>query len=191
MPQLIGQTEVLSNTKNLDWARLFYIEDFELGKATSIIVILYNLKNSAQPIGSHIFVLSSMIAAKGNTIAKELKDGSIILAHIDQAIALGILQFQLHGLYLLNAEGFGLMTRMDPFFELQRLRELADGSGKKVWDAVFWSPRSPTSLIQCGQKAEWRLMPCVVGRGIKNFELQSTTLITMEAMTRLGASFYL
>ncbi len=116
MPQLIGQTEVLSNTKNPDW---FYIEDFELGKATSIIVILYNLKKNAQPIGSHIFVLSSMIAAKGNTIAKELKDGSIILAHIDQAIALGILQFQLHGLYLLNAEGFGLMTRMDPFLSFK------------------------------------------------------------------------
>ena len=83
MPQLIGQTEVLNNTKNPDWAKLFYIEDFELGKPTSIVVTLYNSKNSAQPIGSRIFDLSSMIAAKGNTVAKELKDGGIVLTHIE------------------------------------------------------------------------------------------------------------
>jgi hypothetical protein len=138
-PTLLGKTEVIPNTNSPDWTKILVLEDFELGKPTHMVVSIYDgSKKANTPMGTTVFEVGSVLGAKGNIIAKELKTGGILVAHLEETTGSGMLEFQLRALQLINTEGMGLMNRSDPFFELQRMRRSVT-TGARVWDCVFRS----------------------------------------------------
>eukprot|EP00977_Amphora_coffeiformis_P027987 scaffold34678_cov248-Amphora_coffeaeformis.AAC.1 len=131
--QLIGQTEVLVTTEQaVDWTKLFYIEDWELGQPHELVVTIYSGKES---LGSVLLEVGAVLGAPGSRLAQKMKNGSVVVAHVEEATAAGTLRFQLRGWNLVNMDrGLGILNKSDPFFELQRWRARA-----RVWDTVFRS----------------------------------------------------
>ena len=140
-PTVLGQTEVLTNTDSPDWTKLFYIEDFELGKPCNMIVSIYSSQQKKKPLGSTVWEVGSILGAPGSRLAKRLKDGGVLIAHVEEATAAGTLRFQLRGLDFTNTEGGGIWNKSDPFFELQRLHVHS-----RVFDTVFRSATVSNNL---------------------------------------------
>ena len=110
----------------------FYLENWELGKPQELILTIYNGKES---MGSVLLEVGDVLGAPGNRLAKKMKNGGIVVAHVEEATAAGTLRFQLRGWNLVNMDrGLGLLNKSDPFFELQRWH-----AGARVWDTVFRS----------------------------------------------------
>jgi Copine/C2 domain len=143
-PSVVGKTEVIQKTKSPDWTKIFVLDDFELGKPTHLVVSIYD-SNQNHPMGSSMFEVGSILGAPGNIVAKELKGGGVVAAHVEKVTDSALLHFQLRGLGLTNTEGMGIVRKSDPFFELQRLRQSVR-SGGRVWDAVFRSHPVDNSL---------------------------------------------
>lgn len=131
---LLGQTEVLSNTTDPDWTKIFYLEKVSLSEATHVVVTLFSAKES---LGAAVFEVGTVLGTKGGTLAKQLKNKSTVFMHVEQAKASGMLQFQLKAVDLINMEGWRILKKSDPFFEMQRLRKST--KQQRVWDAVFRS----------------------------------------------------
>lgn len=140
-PILLGQTEVLQNTRDPDWTKLFYVEDFELGTPTNLIVSIYTEKDK-KSLGSLLFEVGAILGAPGSRLGKQLKGShGTIIAHVEEATNAGTLRFQLRGLNFTNTEGAGVFNKSDPFFELQRWHKES-----RTWDTVFRSSHIQDNL---------------------------------------------
>lgn len=138
-PTILGKTEVIDKTNSPDWTKILLLQDFELGKQTHLVVSIYDATNGKNhPMGSTILEVGSVLGAKGHIVAKELKAGGILVAHVEESTGSGMLHFRLRGFKFTNTEGMGFLNKSDPFFELQRLRK-STKSGARVWDCVFRS----------------------------------------------------
>ena len=69
-------------------------------------------------MGSAVFKLGTVLGAKGNTKAKELKRGGTIYVRAEKAVGKGLLQLRMNGVLLTNTEGF--MKKSDPFYQFTR-----------------------------------------------------------------------
>lgn len=134
-PLLLGQTEVLPNTKDPDWTRLFLLDQFELGHTMTLAISIYSDRRTN--VGTVLIEVGSVLGAPGSTAARSLRKGGILVLHVEPATENGTFNFRLRGWELTNQRGAGILQTSDPFFELQRLRKSA--AGKTVWDTVFRS----------------------------------------------------
>lgn len=143
-PTVLGQSEVLSGTHSPDWTKTFYLDDYEMGHETHLVVSLYRGRNVA--VGSTLFEVGQVLGHAGS-LAKQLKDGGgIVAVHIEESgnQSSGQLYLHLRGVQLKNMDGFGLLNKSDPFVELQRARLTT--TGKSVWDAVYRSTALDNTL---------------------------------------------
>lgn len=137
-PTVVGRTETLQNTYSPDWTKLILMDGFELGKSMSVVVTLYDTaKGKNVSMGSSVFEVGKILGSKGNVLAKELKQGGIVVVNVEPFSASPMMKLQLRCLALKNLEGLGIVNKSDPFFELQRLRHSVKGS--KLWDTVYRS----------------------------------------------------
>lgn len=135
--RLIGQTEVVTTTREqqttVDWTKLLYMEDWELGQPQELIVTIYN--TGKESVGSVLVEVGDVLGAPGSRLAQTMKNGGVVVSHVEEATAAGTLRFQLRGWNLMNMDrGLGIINKTDPFFELQRWHARAG-----VWDTVFRS----------------------------------------------------
>jgi hypothetical protein len=128
--QPIGQTEILKNTKNPDFAKIFIIHNFNLGSSEYVTVSIFDNK-SKELLCETKFDIGDVLGMKGGILGKETKCGALIMAQVERCSGSGILNLQLRGGDLIG----GLAN--NPFFELQRCKKTVDG--KIVWDCVYRS----------------------------------------------------
>ena len=69
-------------------------------------------------MGSGVFEMGTILGAKGNTRAKEMRKGGTLFVRADKASGTGSLRLKLSGITLTNTEGF--MKKSDPFYEFSR-----------------------------------------------------------------------
>mmetsp|Transcript_12909 Transcript_12909/g.17335 ORF Transcript_12909/g.17335 Transcript_12909/m.17335 type:complete len:597 (+) Transcript_12909:343-2133(+) len=89
-----------------------------------------------KPMGSAMFNIANVLAAKGNTKGKHAKGGGTIFVKIQKYEEKGTLRLQLKGIELKSTEGLGLgiLTRPNPFFEIHK-RSISGSN----WDLVHRS----------------------------------------------------
>mmetsp|Transcript_14450 Transcript_14450/g.20368 ORF Transcript_14450/g.20368 Transcript_14450/m.20368 type:complete len:597 (-) Transcript_14450:181-1971(-) len=133
--QVIGKTEVIKNTLNPNWVKVFNI-DYELGNPCTIVVSIFDevRKGDNKSMGSAVFDVGSILGSRGNVKGKSLKKGGTIYAHLRKAEGSGVLRLKMKASGLKNTEGF--LKKSDPFFELSRR---SDSAGGQTWDNVFRS----------------------------------------------------
>ena len=153
--ELLGRTEVISQSTAPDWTKSFVMTDYELGDERVVVVVsLYDDhsggigKKEKSPLGSVSFEIGTVISAPGAVMAKELKNSQGVVALRVEEVnnGAGQLHLQLRGLNLKNLDGlgFGLINRSDPFFEILRARR--EAQGHTVWDAVYRSTALDNNL---------------------------------------------
>lgn len=141
-PTVLGRTEVIRKTNSPDFTKTFVL-DYELGHPVHLVISLYNdAGKNNNSIGSTAFEVSSILGNAG-VVAKELKNGGIVAARLEQVTSTATLEFQLRGVNLKNTDG--IFNKSDPFFELQRARKHIR-TGQTVWDAVYRSPEVRNDL---------------------------------------------
>ncbi len=87
-------------------------------------------------MGSALFEIGEILAARGNTKAKTLKNGGTIFARVlrPPEIDAGTLNLTLRGVQLKNLDG--IFGKSDPFFEISAQ---ADSAGGLTWQPVYRS----------------------------------------------------
>ena len=161
----LGRTETLeSPTTDPDWAKIFILDDFQLGRPCEATVTVYNtfsaVSNSniagvyvpgsssnddgkgngaeESPGGVVLckttFDVGTVMGMKGGILGKETKSGAIIMMQVERCSASS-------GIFEFQFKAEDLKHRegqnVDPFFELQRRRKTTEG--KTVWDCVYRS----------------------------------------------------
>ena len=134
-PSVLGKTEVVKNTLNPQWTKVFEF-DYELGTPMKLAVSIFDQvrKSDNKAMGSTIFDVGEILGARGNCKAKRLKHGGTLFAHVRKSQGSGLLRLKLQGQQLKNTEGF--MRKSDPFFELSRQ---INSAGAQTWDNVYRS----------------------------------------------------
>lgn len=131
-PTVLGKTEILKNTKDPDFTKIFFLKNYDLGKPMHLLVTIQNASDN-KSLGSTMFEVGSVLASKGGCVGKEVNTkGSVIFANIERSSGSGILNFQMRGLDLKSRQ-----EQIDALFELQRKRTTT--SGDTVWDTVYRS----------------------------------------------------
>jgi Copine/C2 domain len=142
-PNALGKTEVIQNTLNPKWVKVFEL-DYELGVPQKIAINIFDevSKGKNKAMGSAVFDVGEVLGARGNTKAKKLASSSgSIFANVRKCVGSGTLRFQLKGQKLTNAEG--MFGKSDPFFELSRK---VDNAGGLTWDNVYRSKQKDNTL---------------------------------------------
>ena len=129
-PLVLGKTEVIENTKDPEWVKVFVL-DYELGEPIKLVVSIYHETKS---MGCCVLDVGDILGARGQTKAKRIQQGGTIYAHCRPSTGNGLFRFQLQATALKNTEGY--MRKSDPFFELARQINSAGGS---TWDNVYRS----------------------------------------------------
>lgn len=130
-PKLVGKTEVLKNTLDPDFTKIFVL-DYDLGQKTSILVTLHDANHSNRKIDAAVFDVGTVLGTKGGVLGKQLKSGGYLMVHVEKSSGKGMLNLKLRGLDLVSQQ-----DQVDPYFELQKKRKTIDG--KTIWDVVFRS----------------------------------------------------
>jgi hypothetical protein len=135
-PKVLGKTEVVENTLNPQWVKVFYI-DYELGTPVKVAVNIFDevKKGDNKSMGSAVFDIGECLGARGNTKAKKLAKGGTVFCAVRKSMGSGLLRLKLKGSGLKNVEG-GIFGKSDPFFELSRK---VNSAGYLTWDNVFRS----------------------------------------------------
>jgi len=141
-PKIVGKTEVIKNTLAPDWAKTFFL-DYELGTPVSLLIKVFDEVRKGENIemGSAVFELGSILGAKGNTKAKQLKRGGTIFVRAEKAAGEGSLRLKMSGISLTNTEGF--MKKSDPFYQFTRKDVGPRGT---EWNVVHRSDKIKNSL---------------------------------------------
>ncbi|KAL7568731.1 hypothetical protein ACA910_021724 [Epithemia clementina (nom. ined.)] len=141
-PKVLGKTEVMKNTLNPQWVKIFEI-DHELGSPVKLAVSIYDevRKSDNKFMGSAVFDIDELLGARGNTKAKQLKTKGTLFATVRKAKGSGLLRIKMRGIKLKNVEGW--VGKSDPFFELSRKTDTAGGL---TWDNVFRSETVKNNL---------------------------------------------
>merc|ERR1712038_618326 len=139
---ILGKTEVIKNTLLPDWTKTFFL-DYELGTPVSILVKIFDevRKGENKEMGSGVFEMGSILGAKGNTKAKEMKRGGTLFIRAEKAVGKGSLRLKMSGVALTNTEGF--MKKSDPFYEFTRKDVGARGT---EWNVVHRSSHIKNTL---------------------------------------------
>jgi hypothetical protein len=134
-PDVLGKTEVVKNTLNPQWTKVF-VFDYELGTPMKVAVSIFDevRKGDNKSMGSAMFDIGELLGARGNTKAKRLKGGGTLFAHLRKSEGSGLLRLKMKGIKLKNVEG--MFSKSDPFFELSRCINSAGGD---TWDNVYRS----------------------------------------------------
>lgn len=134
-PEVIGKTEVIKNSLNPQWTKVFKF-DYELGTPTKVAVSIFDevRKGDNKPMGSAVFDIDEILGARGNTKARKLNKGGTLFASVRKSTGTGLLRLKMKGHKLKNVEG--LVSKSDPFFELSRQ---VNSAGALTWDNVFRS----------------------------------------------------
>ena len=132
--QPLGQTEILKNTKNPDFAKIFILDNFNLGSTEYVTVSIFDNK-SKELLCETKFDIGAVLGMKGGILGKETKCGALIMAQVERCSGSGILNLQLRGIDLIGKNSTA--NNNNPFFELQRCKKTVDG--KIVWDCVYRS----------------------------------------------------
>lgn len=130
-PQVLGKTEVIENTKDPEWVKVFLLERYQLGEPFKLVVSIYHETKS---MGSCVLDVGDILGARGQTKAKRIQQGGTLFAHCRPSTGTGLFRFQLQATGLKNTEGF--MKKPDPFLELSRNVNCA---GASTWDNVYRS----------------------------------------------------
>ena len=71
-----GKTEVIKNNLNPKWVKVFIL-DYELGSTTKVAFSVFDevLKGENKSMGSAVFDVAELLAARGSTKAKKLRGG--------------------------------------------------------------------------------------------------------------------
>jgi hypothetical protein len=73
-PTTIGKTEVMKNSRDPDFTKIFILEEFELGKPMHILVTIRD-EGTNKSLGCTIFEVGSILGRKGGILGKEFKTG--------------------------------------------------------------------------------------------------------------------
>jgi len=141
-PQILGKTEVIKNSLDPDWAKTFTV-DYELGTPVSILIKIFDevRKGDNHEMGSGVFEIGTILGAKGNTKAKNMKRGGTLYVRAEKAVGTGSLALKMSGINLKNTEGF--MKKSDPFYQFTR--KDVGGRGTE-WNVVHRSDKIKNSL---------------------------------------------
>lgn len=122
----------IKNTLDPEWTKVF-VFDYELGTPTKICISIFDevRKGDNKSMGAALFDLGSVLAARGGTKAKKLRNGGVLHVQVRKSQGSGVLRLQMEGQKLKNTEGF--MRKSDPFVELSRRVDVAGGL---TWDNV-------------------------------------------------------
>ena len=139
----------IKNTLDPEWTKVFII-DYDLGTPVKLCVSLFDevRKGDNKSMGSAVFDLGTLLAARGGTTAKRLHDGGVLHAQVRKSEGCGTLRLQMHGQKLANTEGF--MRKSDPFVELSRR---VDTAGGLTWDNVIKS-----DVVMNNLSPQWKEM---------------------------------
>lgn len=134
-PRVLGKTEVVKNNLSPHWAKLFTFE-YQLGSPASLAINIFDevQKSENKSMGSAVFEVDSLLAARGGTKTKRIRNGGTLTAVIRKSQGAGVLRFKMSGVGLKNQEGF--LRKSDPFFELARRDDIAGG---KTLNTIFRS----------------------------------------------------
>lgn len=141
-PRILGKTEVIKNNLDPDWTKTFFV-DYELGTPVTILVKIFDEVKKGENIemGSGVFEMGTVLGAKGNTKAKQMKRGGTLFIRAQKAEGSGSLKLKLSGIDLTNTEGF--MKKSDPFYQFTRKDVGARGT---EWNVVHRSNKMKNSL---------------------------------------------
>ena len=149
-PVILGRTKNLPGTLSPRWIEAFHI-DYEIGQETRVNIGIYDelskKEGSNTPMGSAVFEIGDVLGARGNTKAKNLRQGGTLFARVTEAKATtgGNLILQLQGNALVNTErAWGVSN---PFFEISARLHLA---GSFVWHPVLRS-----EVVQSNLSPTW------------------------------------
>ena len=176
-PKILGQTEVIKHTLAPHWTKSFDI-DFELGKMIRVNVALFDeiKKGDNKPMGSAMFEIGNVLAARGNTKAKRLRSGGTLFARVTsaQTQSAGKFHVTLRGVGLKNVEG--LFGKSDPFFEFCTK---ANAAGSVTWQPVFRSKHVNNDL-----NPKWE--PCSIDLDRVGGDLNQPVLIRIYDWEKNG-----
>ena len=133
----------IKNTLSPDWVKVFIL-DYELGTPMKIGVAIFDQvrKGSNISMGSVVFDISTVIAAKGGSKGKRLSKGrGVINAHVEKSKGSGTFNLKMSGIKLKNVEGF--MRKSDPFYEISRMDT---GNNGMEWNVVYRSKHIKNNL---------------------------------------------
>lgn len=144
---VLGTTEVIKNTLNPEWVKVFLI-DYDLGTPVKLAITLFDevRKGDKKTMGAAVFEVGDLLGARGGAKAKKLRDGGVLHAHVRKSLGSGVFRLKMKGQKLKNTEGF--MRKSDPFFELSRR---VDAAGAQTWDNVVKS-----DVVQDNLSPEWK-----------------------------------
>eukprot|EP00980_Cylindrotheca_fusiformis_P002260 scaffold517_cov119-Cylindrotheca_fusiformis.AAC.43 len=142
-PRVLGKTEVVKNSLNPQWAKVFVFE-YQLGSPMKIAVNIFDevRKSENKTMGSVVFDVDDLMGSRGGTKSKKIRNnGGVVTGVIRKSEGQGVLRFQMSGVDLKNTEGF--LRKSDPFFELIRRDDAAGGA---TFNTVFRSEVVKNSL---------------------------------------------
>jgi copine 1/2/3 len=156
----------IQNTLKPQWTKTFVIE-YQFGLPTKVAIHVFDERKkhggsgnriNDLSMGSAVFEIGQVLAAKGSIKAKSCKGGGTIFLNVrpyhgapptegaGAATSSGaMLQLQLCGVELKSTEGMGLLRKSDPFYEISRCMDNTNSSGSS-WDNVFRSPTVTNNL---------------------------------------------
>jgi hypothetical protein len=145
-PVVLGKTETLPNTFDPQWAKVFTF-DYELGTPMKLAISVFDeCPKENKDMGCGVFEVGELMGASGCVQGKKLRRGGTLFAQVRQSEGQGILRLRLRGVKLKSVEGFGLIPRSDPFFELAR-----PTAGKQSWDNVYRS-----DVVRNNMNPQWK-----------------------------------
>lgn len=74
--EVLGKSEVIKNDLNPNWVKVFVL-DYELGTTTKVAITIFDeiRKGDNKSMGSAVFDVAEVLAARGNTKGKKVKGG--------------------------------------------------------------------------------------------------------------------
>jgi hypothetical protein len=137
----LGRTEVVRENKNPSFATTFRL-DYKFQEEQTFIMRVYDedlryatdLKEHDY-LGGAVFTLGELVGSNGATLCKPLDNGkAFMILHAEEIVATrDVLEFRLSCQDLVNVDG-GVMDLSDPYFQLERLKDV-----DKSWDIVWKS----------------------------------------------------
>jgi len=110
------------------------------GKETKFIVSVFGEAPSSKTpkaMGNASFEIGEVLAARGSTKAKQLRDGGTLYVGVTRATTVnnrGVVRGKFHGIKLKNMDGF--LHKSDPFYTIS---SQIDAASSQTWQAVYRS----------------------------------------------------
>merc|ERR1740124_187453 len=161
----------MKNTLSPKWATVIDAGEYVLGEPMKIAVQLFDevRKGDNKSMGSATFELGEVLAARGSSKARKIKNsGGTLYCHVAKSHGSGELSLKLSASKLKNTEGF--MRKSDPFYELCYQR---DGAGSLTWDNIYrsdfiknnlsptWNEMKISLSVICGCDMDKKVLICV------------------------------